>query len=158
MSRAYINIGSNIGDRLKYIDQAVAAIEQRLCTRAIRSSVIESEPWGYDSPNRYMNLGIAVDFDRYTSLELHRILQNIERGIDSGSHRQSDGSYADRAIDVDLIAVDDEIIDSAELSLPHPRMQLRRFVLEPMAELAPEWHHPLSELTPSDMLALLDKP
>lgn len=142
MSTAYINLGSNTGDRRSVIDRAVAAIERRLGCTARRSHEVVSAPWGFESPNMFLNLGIAVE-TTLDPLTLLRLLQQTEREIDPSPHRDTAGNYIDRHIDIDLIAVGDTVIDSPELTLPHPRMHLRDFVLRPMAELAPEWIHPL---------------
>ncbi|MCM1517355.1 MAG: 2-amino-4-hydroxy-6-hydroxymethyldihydropteridine diphosphokinase [Pseudoflavonifractor sp.] len=161
MITAYINIGSNMGDRHALIERAVALIE-RLSGPVRRSVYIESEPWGYESDNLFLNLGVAVDTPMAPEELLERLLA-IEREINPSSHRRPDGSYVDRAIDIDLIACDvmdgtgarSVVTDTPSLTLPHPRMHLRRFVLVPMAELAPAWRHPLLGLTPREMLARL---
>lgn len=157
MALAHINIGSNIGDRRAHIERAVAEIESALSVRALRSDYIESEPWGYDSPNPYLNLGIAVDSGSMTPLELHRLLQQIQQGIDPAPHRRADGTYADRTIDIDLITVGQAVIDTPELTLPHPRMTRRSFVLQPIARIDPAWRHPLTGLTAAGHLALLSE-
>ncbi len=152
---AYVNIGSNIGDRHAHIERAVTAISGIADGAVRRSDPIESEPWGYASEHPYINLGIAFE----TSLppaELHAALQTIQRDIDPAPHRQPDGTYADRRIDIDLIAVDDIVIDTPELTLPHPRMHKRQFVLLPMVQLAPGWNHPIYGVTPARLLARLN--
>ncbi|MDE7411194.1 MAG: 2-amino-4-hydroxy-6-hydroxymethyldihydropteridine diphosphokinase [Paramuribaculum sp.] len=155
MAKAYINIGSNIGDRLHYIDAAVAAIEARMLVTAHRSAVIYSSPWGYDSPNDFANIGITI----HTSLSpetLLRELLDIEHTIGSGApHRNPDGTYCDRPVDIDLIAVDNITLHTPHLTLPHPRMHLRPFVLIPMTHLWADWHHPRTNLTPAQSLRLI---
>lgn len=151
MPTAYINIGSNKGDRLAYIEQSVALIERMCQCQARRATLVKSSPWGYCSDNEYLNLGIAVE----TAIEpLHLLtgLLEVERSISAESHRDQHGNYVDRCIDVDLIAIDDMVVESAKLTLPHPRMHLREFVLLPMDELVPEWVHPIFHLTPRQML------
>lgn len=156
MSTAYINIGSNQGDREKLIKQAVALIEHWAGTEAAVSRTVESEPWGFTSTSRFINVGIALNVD-CTPEQLLDALLAIEHGICPSSHRDSLGNYIDRYIDIDLIAVDSEIRDSDRLTLPHPAMHLRRFVLLPMAELAPHWVHPRLGKRPDEMLReLLD--
>lgn len=73
----------------------------------------------------------------------------------SGSHRSVTGTYADRIIDIDIIAVDETVISTPKLTVPHPHMAQRRFVLEPMAEIAPHWTHPILHKTASQLLLLL---
>ncbi len=155
MPEAFINIGSNLGDRQAHIEQAVAAIEQRFETTVRRAPMVYSRAWGYDSENDYVNLGIAVECGDMSPMAVLKELLRIEQEIDSGAHRTADGGYADRAIDVDLIAMGDAVVDEEQLQLPHPRMHLREFVLEPIAVLSPEWRHPLLGLTAEEMLELL---
>ena len=142
MSIAYINIGSNMGNRKALIEQAVAHIEFLCNATSNRAPLIESEPWGFESQHPFLNLGIAIETD-IAPEELITQLLNIEKSICSASHRDENGNYIDRQIDIDLIAVDDIVVDSPTLQLPHPRMHLRDFVLTPMAHLNPSWVHPI---------------
>ncbi len=126
-----------MGDRRALIERAVALIEDHWASSAVRrSQYIESEPWGYDSPRPFLNLGIAIDtteeVDPYATLN---DLLTIERKISPAPHRKPDGSYADRMIDIDLIAIDRLKIVSPRLILPHPRAHLRPFVTIPLAQL-----------------------
>lgn len=153
---AYVSLGSNLGDRLSVLESAVAAIEERLGVAARSAAPFESAPWGFESRNPFVNIGIAFE-TTLEPIELHRCLQQVQHSIDPSPHRDASGAYIDRRIDIDLIAVDGYVVDTPELTLPHPRMHLRRFVLEPMAELDPRWHHPVSGLTCAEMLVGLDK-
>lgn len=149
----FLNIGSNIGNRRINLSRAISAIEKEFGYFEL-SHTVESEPWGYDSPNPYLNVGMMVITD-LEPMEVLRKLQGIEREFNPESHRTADGGYADRKVDIDIIAIDEMVIDTAELTVPHPRMAQRRFVLEPMAELAPGWRHPLLNLTAPEFLAAL---
>ena len=151
MSRIHVNIGSNTGDRAALIERAVAALAVRLDpdgNAEIRlAPLIESEAWGFSSDNRFLNLGLMVDVPGDTDPETILLsLQATEQEISDAPHRQADGSYADRAVDIDLIAVDDKVVDT-------PELHLRRFVLEPMAALDPSWRHPIFGLTAPEMLS-----
>lgn len=159
----YLNIGSNQGDRRAIVARAVAAVSALsfpVVERSRVSAPVESAPWGYDSDSAFLNVGVALDcrIDRpWTVPALHRLLdslQAIERSIGTMPHRNADGSYRDRLIDIDLIAVDTLVVDTPDLVLPHPRMHLREFVLRPMCEVWPGWRHPLLGLTPAEMAAL----
>ncbi|MDE6544893.1 MAG: 2-amino-4-hydroxy-6-hydroxymethyldihydropteridine diphosphokinase [Paramuribaculum sp.] len=154
MPLAHVNIGSNLGDSRANVTRAAELIAERLGVAVRYADIVVSEPWGYSSPNPFVNLGIAFDTD-LAPLHLLRILRGIEADISFASHRKADGSYADRLIDIDLIAVGNTVMDTEELTLPHPRMHLRDFVLRPMARLDPEWHHPAFGLTASELLARL---
>lgn len=149
----FLNIGSNLGDRRRNISRAVSAIEKEFGYFEL-SHAVESEPWGYDSPHPYLNVGMMILSD-LEPLEILRRLQAIERSLSPEAHRNPDGSYADRSVDIDIIAIDEMVIDTPQLQVPHPRMAGRRFVLEPLAELAPFWTHPVLGLTPSALLARL---
>lgn len=153
MATAHVNIGSNIGDRHAQIELAVIRIMEVFGNGVRRSRFIESEPWGYDSPNCFINLGLAVEIPQgMRPIEVLRKLRAIEHSINPASHRNADGSYADRVIDIDLIAIDNTILNTPELTLPHPRMHLRPFVLQPIVQLSPSWRHPLLGLTARQLL------
>lgn len=133
----YVNIGSNQGDRHALIEQAVALIVSHWSPSPVRRSrYVESEPWGYDSPNKFLNLGIAIDAEGAVNpFDTLHSLQAIEHSISPTPHRNPDGTYADRLIDIDLIAIDNLRIDTPELTLPHPRAHLRPFVTIPLSDL-----------------------
>lgn len=150
----YLNIGTNIGDRHANIARAVAEIAERLGAQPAVSAPIESEPWGFVSPHRFVNVGLRIESDAKPD-EVLRELRAIEAAMGSTSHRNADGSYADRVVDIDIIAIDEMVIDTPELTVPHPRMEQREFVLAPMAEIAPEWHHPMNRLTAKELLERL---
>lgn len=153
MHMVFLNLGSNLGNRRMNLSHAVAAIEKEFGYFEL-SHTIESEPWGFDSPNSFLNVGMMVTSDM-PPLEILHKLQAIESRLSPTSHRNPDGSYADREIDIDIIAIDDISMTTDELTLPHPLMAERRFVLEPLAELAPFWRHPVNGLTPGEMMAKL---
>lgn len=156
--KAHINIGSNLGDSRTLIRQAVAEIAL-LCspTSSARcSDFVESEPWGFTSSHKFVNLAIEIDTD-LTAPDLLHSLQAIEHSISRAPHRNPDGSYTDRHIDIDLIFMDALVVNTPELTLPHPRMHLRRFVLEPLCQLSPQWVHPLKGKSAADMLASLEE-
>lgn len=157
MARIHINIGSNTGDRAALIERAVVALAGRLDPMneaLIRlSAIIETDPWGFKSPNKFFNLGVMIDTRETVDPEnILAVLQSVEHEISDAPHRKADGSYSDRLIDIDLIAVDALTVSTPSLTLPHPRLQERRFVLEPLAELDPEWRHPVIGKTAREML------
>ena len=150
----YLNIGSNIGDRRDNLYRAVVALVEGSCGAAL-SRIVESEPWGYESKNRFMNIGLCMD----SALDPHAMLDRLhvfERELGSGAHRDVDVHYIDRLVDIDIMAIDDLIIDTPTLQVPHPHIAERDFFLRPMMDLAPSWRHPVTGLTASQMLALLN--
>jgi len=155
MPVAHINIGSNLGDSRSLIERAAAGIALLSEGSVRRSAFVESDAWGFDSPHRFVNMGMEIETSLHPPELLHRLL-DIQNGISDGPHRMPDGAYVDRLIDIDLIFVDDEVVDDdEELTLPHPRMHLRPFVLKPLMELSPDWVHPLTGRTAAGMLQLL---
>lgn len=149
---AHINIGSNLGHRADLIARAVSLLDPMVGKVAAVSRPIETEADGYRSPNPFLNVGVNVETELNPE-EIIRRMRQIELAIDSdGRHRTPSGEYCDRKIDLDLICVADTVSDSPTATLPHPRMARRRFVLVPMAEILPEWRHPLLKKTPSQLL------
>ncbi|MDE6269989.1 MAG: 2-amino-4-hydroxy-6-hydroxymethyldihydropteridine diphosphokinase [Muribaculaceae bacterium] len=136
--RIHINIGSNRGDRRANIARAVALIVSAWpeATHTVSEPVV-SAPWGYDSDAEFLNVGLMLDgvADEDPEHVLHRLL-HIEHAVGHGApHRAPDGSYCDRPIDIDLIAIDRKRHNSPVLTLPHPRAAMRAFVMEPLRSL-----------------------
>lgn len=140
MAAVFVNIGSNLGNRRLNLSRAVRAIGEEFGEFEI-SHVVESEPWGFDSTHSFLNVGMMFHSDLEPLEILHR-LQAIEHGISTASHRNPDGTYADRIIDIDIMAIDELRIDTPELKVPHPHLMERDFFLRPLMELAPFWRHP----------------
>ena len=149
MSKIHINIGSNKGDRLTYIESAVAFISSLWPEgRLRRSDFFESEPWGFESPNRFVNLGVMIETEAEADpAETLLRLQRVEKSISPDPHRDSSGGYTDRKIDIDLIAIDNITVESDSLTLPHPRMRERDFVMKPLCQLDPGWTDPVTGAT-----------
>lgn len=155
MATVHFNIGANLGDRLAAIGRAVAMLEAAIGSEATVSTPIVSDAWGFKSPHRFINIGVNFEVADASPQRLLALAMEIERHIEpDGSHRTPDGSYADRAIDIDLICIGNTISHSDPI-LPHPRMQMREFVLKPLAELLPDWRHPLCGMTASELLEQL---
>lgn len=154
MRVAGINIGTNLGDKGRNLRFAVEEIERLLGCRARKSSVYVTEPWGYQSDSPFFNIAIEVDTDLDGS-RLLEVVGEVERAAGTGAHRDGDGQYIDRLLDIDIIYLGSEVIDTETLSMPHPRMAERAFVLVPLAEVNPTWRHPLTGLTAGEMIARL---
>ena len=146
MAVIYVNIGSNLGDRKALIEHALTHIGKNFgyyCT----SEFVESDPWGFDSTNRFVNIGVAFLSDLHPEKILD-ILQYIEKEISTKSHRDSAGNYSDREIDIDIMAIDEQTYSSARLTVPHKHLLERDFFLKPLYELAPDWRHPALKESP----------
>ena len=151
MSRACVSIGSNLGQRDQNCEQAVERLANLDATRLIaRSSLFETEPEGVTDQPAFINLAVVLETEK-TAAELLKGMLAIE--ADLGRVRTI--RWGPRTIDLDLLLFGDQIITSSELTVPHPRMHERRFVLAPLAELAPEAVHPILNKTVPGLLAEL---
>lgn len=129
----YLSLGSNLGDRHATMRRAIALIGERVGAVDRQSSFIETEPWGFQSSNRFLNICVRV-LTQLTPRELLDETKQIERQL--GRTRKSvDGQYHDRPIDIDILMYDDLHIDQPDLVLPHPHMHERDFVMIPLREI-----------------------
>lgn len=139
--RIHLNIGSNLGDRAAYLQRALELLAREFEGAEIHTAgPVESEPWGYDSPNPYLNLGVMVDLPAAMAPErVLDITQRVECAVGEGApHRNADGSYRDRPVDIDIIGIDSIVLRTPRLTLPHPRAALRPFVMQPLLQLDTE--------------------
>lgn len=140
MAIAYLGLGTNIGNRRKNMITAVALLAERVGDVLALSGFYETEPWGFQSEHKFLNAAIKLK----TSLspeELLLVTQEIEKEI--GRTEKSNGTYHDRIIDLDILLYDDQVIATPLLTLPHPLMHERKFVMEPLSEIAPFVVHPV---------------
>ena len=135
----YLGLGSNLGDRHTVLLAAIEQLVQRVGRLVRCSSFFETEPWGFESEHQFLN---AVAFFRTTlsPRELLAVTQDIEREL--GRTSKSQNGYEDRVIDIDILLYGDEHIDEPDLQIPHPRMQERPFVMEPLEELRANMNRP----------------
>lgn len=129
----FINIGSNLGDRRMNISKAMRKVAAVYGDFEI-SHIMESEPWGFDSKNKFLNLAMVFRSDD-DPLDILHTLQRIEKEISPESHRNPDGSYADRLVDIDIMTIEGVRMQTEELTLPHPHLKERPFFMEPLQEL-----------------------
>lgn len=149
----YLNIGSNLGDRQAVIKQAIGRLAALGSVEAVSSS-IETPAWGFVSQHEFLNVGLVLESHSEPLALLHAI-HSIERGLGSSSHRTPEGGYADRLVDIDVVAIDVLTLSTSELTVPHPHLPEREFYLAPMAQIAPHWQHPTLHLTAAQMLSAL---
>ena len=138
MSKVFFSIGSNKGNRSELINEAIAKIDISIGKVELKSSIYETKSWGFKSSNFY-NTCLLVESSLSVEQILNRILK-IEK--DMGRFISGD-QYSDRYIDIDILFVEDIIVNSKNLIIPHPRLHLRKFVLTPMLDLAPDFIHPI---------------
>jgi 2-amino-4-hydroxy-6-hydroxymethyldihydropteridine diphosphokinase len=142
MSKVYLSIGSNKGNRSVLINKAIDEIEKKIGTIISRSSIYQSKSWGFDS-NDFYNLSLLID----TNIEPKSLLINLKKIEKSMGREDVDGSYSDRLIDIDILFYDNIITDSEDLKIPHPKIEIRKFVLVPMLEIADDYVHPILNKT-----------
>ena len=129
-----MGLGSNLGNREENIRIAILLIGERVGTVLRQSSLIETEPWGFESENSFLN-GVILVETTFTPRQTLKATQKIEREL--GRKRKSDSlkKYADRPIDIDILLYDDLTIDEPDLKIPHPLMEQRDFVMIPLREI-----------------------
>jgi len=143
----FLLLGSNLGDRLQVLAAAREAIADQAGSIVNQSAVYETAPWGITDQPAFLNQVLEIT----TSLlpeDLLRIILNIERDLGRVRYER----WGARVIDIDLLYFGQTVMDSARLTLPHPPIQDRRFVLAPLAEIAPDFIHPLLQKTSSKLL------
>jgi len=143
----YLSLGSNLGDRERNLEQAVEMLAAAGVRVLRRSGVYETEPQDVREQPSFLNMVLQAETDVLPKQLLAR-LQKIERQLG----RKRIKPRGPRTIDVDILLYGDSVIESEELVVPHPRLQDRRFVLEPLAELAPELRHPVTRRSVREML------
>jgi 2-amino-4-hydroxy-6-hydroxymethyldihydropteridine diphosphokinase len=148
--RVYIALGSNLGNRQANLRAALVALPPAVRPLAA-SKIYETDPWGYADQPAFLNQVVQAD----TRLSPSDLLVYIKR-LETGLGRQPTFQYGPRLIDLDILFYDDLVLETPQLSLPHPRLAERAFVLVPLADLAPALRHPVSGLTITDLLAKVD--
>ena len=133
MHKLYISLGSNLGNREELLRRAIELINERIGSVLRTSSFIETEPWGFQSEHPFLNAACKVQ-TTLTPRQCLRETQRIERELGRTS-KSKDGIYHDRPIDIDLLLYDDLHISTPTLTLPHPRMYERDFVMIPLREI-----------------------
>lgn len=146
--RAYVALGSNMGDKLKYLEDAVKAIENDVNCKLLKiSDIIVTEPYGPVEQDDFLNGCMMID-TLYTPQELLRFLQKLE----SEANRVREVHWGPRTLDLDILLYDDLVTSDDELTIPHPEMHKRAFVLEPLKQIAPNAIHPLLHQRIRDMI------
>ncbi|MCB2206760.1 MAG: 2-amino-4-hydroxy-6-hydroxymethyldihydropteridine diphosphokinase [Bacteroidetes bacterium] len=153
LNKAYLLTGSNMEPRFDLIKQAVAMIEVDVGKVLELSSVYESEAWGFKADKNFLNQLILVE-TLLSPLDLLKRILTIEKKL--GRRRNMTERYQSRLIDIDILYFNNSVIDLPELTIPHPRLHVRRFAMVPLAEVAPGYVHPLLEKTNSELLASIE--
>ncbi|HTA41895.1 MAG TPA: 2-amino-4-hydroxy-6-hydroxymethyldihydropteridine diphosphokinase [Bryobacteraceae bacterium] len=148
MTQAFLSLGSNLGDREAHLLEALERLEAAGIHILRRSSIYETEPQDLLDQPWFLNIVVEVETELFPRLLLARA-----QAIEIGMGRRRDLPKGPRPIDIDILLFGSFVIGTRELEVPHPRMRDRRFVLEPLAELAPGLRHPANGKTVREMLS-----
>ena len=151
MPRAYLSIGSNLGDRINYLKKALEKLKRNNIQIIKSSNIIETEPYGYKEQGKFLNMAVEIDSD-LEPFELMKLISKIESEL--GRIRTK--RWGPRVIDIDIIFYDSLIINEPDLKIHHPDMQNRFFVLKPLQEIAPDFVHPVLKKTITELLENLN--
>lgn len=143
MVEALLITGSNMGDRRAYLTQAIASLALEGVETLAMSEVYETEPWGDIPQQNYYNQVLRVQ----TCCSAEQLLTTMLEVEHKLGRVRGEQQFGPRTIDIDMLLYADAIVDTPTLTLPHPRMHLRRFVLEPACAVAPLWVHPVFKQT-----------
>ncbi len=150
METCYVLFGSNMGDKEKIFAEACLYINNRCGAITAVSSSYESEPWGFEADEWFLNRLIVVDTELEPEALLRELLA-IEAELGRVRHPEA-GGYTSRTVDLDILYYGSRIVLTDSLTIPHPRLHRRRFALLPLCELAPQWVHPAFNLTQAELL------
>jgi 2-amino-4-hydroxy-6-hydroxymethyldihydropteridine diphosphokinase len=148
MNTVYIQLGSNIGERESFITKSMHKVEDDIGKIITASSIFETTAWGNENQNNFLNsvIEIKTPFDAFTILQKS---QEIENNL---GRKRSD-KWGERTIDIDILFYNNKIINTKELTIPHPLIQKRKFVLVPLSEIAPNYKHPILKKNISTLLS-----
>ena len=154
MKKIFLMLGGNIGDRLFYLSQCAELLSNNVGQIVAMSSIYESEPWGFNDPQWFLNQVVAVETNISPNVLLEKT-KEIEKQLGRVSTRRGGAcprplacprpyeEYQARTMDIDILLYGEIVMNTPELVIPHPRMNERMFVLKPMAEIAPDLIHPV---------------
>ena len=149
----YLGLGTNLGNKEQNIICAIESLSRILGNPLAVAPTIETEPWGFQSTNTFLNTVVAYGTS-LTPTELLAATQEVERTL-GRTTKSIGGAYSDRPIDIDILLYGDAIITTQELTIPHPLMHKRLFVLQPLAAIAPQIVHPILKKSISQLLKKL---
>lgn len=143
----YLALGSNLGDREENLKEAIASLSPQMVVKA-KSHVYETPPWGYEDQPKFLNQVLKVQ----TYLEPEPLLKHIKR-LEIALGRKTSFRNGPRLIDIDILFYDDLVLNTPILTIPHPRLHERGFVLLPLMDIAPDLVHPVTKKSTREMLA-----
>ena len=147
MNKVYLLIGGNMGDRMANLTQAIHLINQEIGPIQLTSSIYETAAWGNTNQPDFLNQALMLETLLDAETMMHQLL-NIEIGMG----RKRDIPMGPRTIDLDIVYFNDLVIENELITIPHPKIAERRFVLMPLAEIAPQFLHPVLNKTNEALL------
>lgn len=148
MFKVFLGIGGNLGNKQENFNKVHSLIEKKLGKTLNSSSVYETTPWGFNSENNFWNQIFLIE----TKKSPNELLSEIHKIEDSFGRERKSKQYNSREMDIDILYFDDIFLETESLIIPHPQIHKRLFVLVPLAEIAPDFKHPLLRLTSLQML------
>lgn len=150
INRAYLSLGSNLGDKSGNLNNAIELLKERAGEVLAVSAFYETEPDGFVSENSFVNIALSLD-TKLDAFALLDVCEEIEKEL-GRTTKSVNLNYSDRVIDIDILYFNNMQLATERLTLPHPRMHRRLFVLEPLAEIAPKFRHPILGMSTAKML------
>ncbi len=151
MHTIYLSLGTNLGDRLRNLQKAISSLSLVMSVTAV-SPIYQSEPWGVTDQPPFLNLCLKATTSLNPQTLLH-YLKNLETELG----RQKTIKWGSRLIDIDILFYDDTIVDTNNLTIPHPRITERAFVLVPLADIAPDLIHPIANKNIAELKTAVDQ-
>lgn len=140
MATVYLGLGTNLGDKEANLRTAIYKLQERIGKQVSLSSFYETAPWGFESDHSFLNAAIGLETN-LPPIEILHITQEIEKEL-GRTKKSVNGSYSDRLIDIDILLYDTLVLQTPELTIPHPLMTERDFVMNPLIEIAGNVIHP----------------
>ena len=149
MATVYLGLGTNLGDKEANLRTAIYKLQERIGKQVSLSSFYETAPWGFESDHSFLNAAIGLE-TILSPIEILHITQEIEKEL-GRTKKSVNGSYSDRLIDIDILLYDNLVLQTPELTIPHPLMTERDFVMKPLIEIAGNVIHPTRQKTLSEL-------
>lgn len=149
MATIYLGLGTNLGDKEANLRTAIHKLQERIGKQVSLSSFYETAPWGFESDHSFLNAAIGLETS-LSPIEILHITQEIEKEL-GRTKKSVNGSYSDRLIDIDILLYDTLVLQTPELTIPHPLMTERDFVMNPLIEIAGNVIHPTRQKTLSEL-------
>lgn len=149
MATVYLGLGTNLGNKEANLRTAIYKLKERIGKQVSLSSFYETAPWGFESDHSFLNAAIGLETN-LSPIEILHITQDIEKEL-GRTKKSVNGSYSDRLIDIDILLYDTLVLQTPELTIPHPLMTERDFVMKPLIEIAGNVIHPTRQKILSEL-------